>query len=183
VVGTGVQARTHLSVLPHGHAFREIRVAGRTPAKVSALAEEAGATACESIAEAVRGADVVALCTNASEPVIQRRWLAPGAHVNSIGYSESGGELDEATLRDGRLVVESRVAFEPPPAGATELQGMEPSAALELGEILSGNRRGRTSAEQVTVYKSMGHAAEDAAAAGLALERAREIGAGASVEL
>ena len=115
--------------------------------------------------------------------MISRRWLAAGAHVNSIGYNESGGELDEATLREGRIVVESRVAFEPPPAGATELQGMEPSDAVELGEILSGNRRGRTSSEQITVYKSMGHAAEDAAAAGLVLERAREVGAGASVEL
>jgi len=183
VIGTGVQARSHLSVLPHGHPFREIRVAGRTAAKVAAVAQETGATPCGTVAEAVRGADVVSLCTNASEPVISRRWLAAGAHVNSIGYNESGGELDEATLREGRIVVESRVAFEPPPAGATELQGMEPSDAVELGEILSGNRRGRTSSEQITVYKSMGHAAEDAAAAGLVLERAREVGAGASVEL
>ncbi|MFL5737682.1 MAG: ornithine cyclodeaminase family protein [Actinomycetota bacterium] len=183
VIGTGVQARSHVSILPHGHAFREIRVAGRTSAKVSALAEETGATPCASIADAVRGADVISLCTNAPEPVIDRRWLAAGAHVNSIGYNEGGGELDEATIRDGRLVVESRVAFEPPPAGAAELQGVAPSDAVELGEILSGDRRGRTSSEQITVYKSMGHAAEDAAAAGLVLERAREVGAGATVEL
>jgi alanine dehydrogenase len=183
VIGTGVQARAHLSILPHGHPFREIRVAGRTPAKVAAIAEETGATRCATVADAVRGADVVSLCTNAAEPVIERRWLAAGTHVNSIGYNEDGGELDEATIREGRLVVESRVAFEPLPAGARELQGLEPSDADELGEILSGNRRGRTSTDQITVYKSMGHAAEDAAAAGLVLERAREVGAGASVEL
>jgi alanine dehydrogenase len=183
VIGTGVQARSHVSILPRGHAFGEIRVAGRTPAKVSELAEETGATPCASIADAVRDADVISLCTNAREPLIQRRWLSAGAHVNSVGYNEQGGELDDATIRDGRLVVESRVAFEPPPAGARELQGVEPSDAVELGEILSGNRRGRTSSDQITVYKSMGHAAEDAAAAGLVLERARAVGAGVSVEL
>jgi ornithine cyclodeaminase/alanine dehydrogenase-like protein (mu-crystallin family) len=183
VIGTGVQARSHLSILPHGHHFREIRVAGRTPARVEAIAQESGATPCATVADAVRGADVVSLCTNAPKPVIERRLIAAGTHVNSIGYNESGGELDEATIRDGRLVVESRVAFEPLPAGAWELQGLDPSDAVELGEILGGNRRGRTSTDQITVFKSMGHAAEDAAAAGLVLERAREIGAGATVEL
>jgi alanine dehydrogenase len=75
-------------------------------------------------------------------------------------------------VRAGLLCVESRVAFEPPPAGGFELQGLDPEAAVELGEVLSGAREGRTSDEQITVYKSMGHAVEDAAAASLVLERA-----------
>ena len=115
--------------------------------------------------------------------MIERPWLGKGTHVNSIGYNERGGELDDATIRDARLVVESRVAFEPPPAGSIELQGMDPAEAVELGEILGGDRRGRTSADQTTVYKSMGHAAEDAAAAGLVLERAKATGAGTTVDL
>jgi alanine dehydrogenase len=69
----------------------------------------------------------------------------------------------------GLLCVESRVAFEPPPAGAFELQGLDPEAAVELGEVLAGTKPGRTSDDQITVYKSMGHAVEDAAAAALVL--------------
>jgi len=170
VVGTGVQARSHLSIVPRGRGFAEIRVAGRSRPKVDELAAEFGAAPCASV-------------ETAFEPVIERPWLGKGTHVNSIGYNERGGELDDATIRDARLVVESRVAFEPPPAGSIELQGMDPAEAVELGEILGGDRRGRTSADQTTVYKSMGHAAEDAAAAGLVLERAKATGAGTTVDL
>jgi ornithine cyclodeaminase/alanine dehydrogenase-like protein (mu-crystallin family) len=80
-------------------------------------------------------------------------------------------------------VVESRVAFQPYPAGAHELQGLDPESAAELGEVISGLRPGRESAEQVTVYKSMGHAVEDAAAAGLVYRRALETGTGLRVSL
>ena len=83
----------------------------------------------------------------------------------------------------GLLVVESRVAFEPYPAGAHELQGLEPDSAAELGEILAGTREGRTSPEQITVYKSMGTQVEDAAAAGLVYRQAVERGVGTEVEL
>ena len=183
VIGTGVQARAHLSVVPRGRRFREIRVAGRSPSKAEELARQVGAIACSTIEDVVRGADVVCLCTDAPEPVVQRRWIADGTHVNSVGANSAGGELDEATIRSGRLMVESRVAFEPPPAGSIELQGIDPQGAVELGEVLSGDRRGRSSADQVTVYKSMGHAAEDAAAAGLVFERARATGAGTTVEV
>jgi ornithine cyclodeaminase/alanine dehydrogenase-like protein (mu-crystallin family) len=80
-------------------------------------------------------------------------------------------------------VVESRVAFEPPPAGSAELRGLDPRSAVELGEILSGSRRGRTSDEQITVYKSMGHAVEDAAAARLVYDAAIEAGVGTPVAI
>jgi ornithine cyclodeaminase len=86
-------------------------------------------------------------------------------------------------MRAGLLAVESRVAFETYPAGAHELQGLDPDDAVELGEILAGTREGRTSPEQITVYKSMGHAVEDAAASGLVYQRALEDGAGIEVEL
>jgi ornithine cyclodeaminase/alanine dehydrogenase-like protein (mu-crystallin family) len=137
----------------------------------------------DSFEAAVRGADVVCACTDAPEPVVRREWLAPGAHVTSVGASPHGPELDGETVRAGVLVVESRVAFEPYPAGAHELQGLDPGSAAELGEILAGTREGRTSGEQITVYKSMGHAVEDATAAGLVYRRAREQGIGTEVEL
>ena len=110
-------------------------------------------------------------------------WLAPGTHVTSVGASREGPELDRETVTAGLLAVESRVAFEPYPAGAHELQGLDPESAVELGEVLAGTRKGRTSPEQITVYKSMGHAVEDAAAAGLVYRRAREQGIGTEVEL
>jgi ornithine cyclodeaminase len=80
-------------------------------------------------------------------------------------------------------VVESRVAFEPPPAGAFELQGLDADEASELGEILSGAKPGRTSPDEITVYKSMGHAVEDAAAARMVYNGAVEAGIGTTVEL
>jgi ornithine cyclodeaminase/alanine dehydrogenase-like protein (mu-crystallin family) len=172
VIGAGVQARSHLDAVRRVREFEEVRVASRTFEHARALAREAGATAVELFEEAVRGADVVCCCTHASEPILRREWLAPGTHVCSVGSSQEGPELDRETVTAGLLCVESRVAFEPPPAGAFELQGLDPSEAVELGEVLAGTRPGRASDDQITVYKSMGHAVEDAAAAALVLERA-----------
>jgi alanine dehydrogenase len=183
VLGTGVQARSHLDAVTRVHVFAEIRIAGRNRAHAEALAEELGATVSDSFEAAVRGADVICACTDASEPVVRREWLAGGEHVTSVGASKEGPELDRGTVEAGLLVVEARVAFEPYPAGAHELQGLDPEAASELGEVLGGVRPGRTSAEQITVYKSMGHAVEDAAAAGLVYRRALELGVGTEVEL
>jgi ornithine cyclodeaminase/alanine dehydrogenase-like protein (mu-crystallin family) len=183
VLGAGVQARSHLATVTLVRSFDEIRIANRSPGRARELADEVGATAMESFEEAVRGADVVCACTHASEPVLRREWLSAGTHVNSVGASQEGPELDAETVAVGLLAVESRVAFEPPPAGSFELQGLDPDAAAELGEVLSGARPGRTSDEQITVYKSMGHAVEDAAAAALVLERAREEGIGIEIEL
>lgn len=183
VLGAGVQGRSHLEVVPRVRAFDEVRVASRTRARAEALAQDLGAIVAASFEEAVRGADVVCACTHSAEPVLRREWLAPGTHVSSVGANFEGPELDEATVQAGLLVVESRVAFEPPPAGAAELSGLDPARAAELGEILAGSRPGRTSPEEITVYKSMGHAVEDAAAAGLVYQRALEQGAGLEVAL
>jgi alanine dehydrogenase len=183
VLGAGVQGRAHLQVLPHVRNFAEIRLASRTHKHAEEAAASVGADVAASFEEAVRGADVVCLCTDADEPVIEREWLAPGAHVTSVGYSNHGGELHPDVVRAGLLVVESRVALEPPPAGAAELQGLDPGDVVELGEILGRKHPGRTSDDQLTVYKSMGHAAEDAAAARLVYERALADGLGIDVEL
>jgi alanine dehydrogenase len=183
VLGAGVQARSHLAAVPLVRSFDEVRIANREFAKAQALAEEVGAVAIGSFEEAVGGADVVCACTHTSEPVLRRDWLDPGTHVTSVGASQEGPELDTATVSAGLLAVESRVAFEPPPAGSFELQGLDPASAVELGELVSGARPGRTSEEEITVYKSMGHAVEDAAAAALVLEAARAGRAGTTVEL
>jgi ornithine cyclodeaminase len=183
VLGAGVQGRSHVDAVTRVRDFAEIRIASRTRDQAEALAEELGAVVFASFEEAVRGADVVCACTDAGEPVLRREWLAGGAHVTSVGASGEGPELDRATVQAGLLVVESRVAFEPYPAGAHELQGLDPESAAELGEVLAGTRDGRTSPEQVTVYKSMGHAVEDASAAGLVYSRALELGVGTEVEL
>jgi ornithine cyclodeaminase/alanine dehydrogenase-like protein (mu-crystallin family) len=188
VLGTGVQARSHLDAVTRVREFEEVRVAGRSREAAEALACETrgrrpGVTVADSFEAAVRDADVVCACTDASAPVLRGTWLASGTHVTSVGTSADGPELDEATVRAGLLAVESRVGFQPFPAGSHELEGLDPEAAVELGELVAGTRPGRTSAEQITVYKSMGHAAEDAVAARLVHERAVREGVGTRVEL
>ena len=185
LIGTGVQARSHARALTRVRDFAEIRVAGRDPAKVEALAQEVGGTAAGSYEEAIRGADVVAATTHSTEPVVRREWLSPGAHVNSVGLNPSGREVDDATVADALLVVESREsALAPPPAGAPDLAGIDPAHVhAELGELVSGTRPGRTSPEQITLYKSVGVAVQDAAAATLVLAAARERSVGREIEL
>lgn len=190
IVGTGVQARSHARALVLVRDFTEVRVAGRDAAKADALARElAGAglpaVAAASIEAALDGADVVCATTHASEPVIAWEWLAPGTHVTSVGYDPNGRELDDATVANSYVVVESRAAaLAPPPSGSPDLT--EPIAAglvdaeqiAEIGEIVLGRRPGRSSDEEITVYKSVGVAVQDAAAAALVLAAARAKGAG-----
>jgi len=123
--------------------------------------------------------------------VLRREWLRPGAHVNSVGYNTSGdGEVDPAIIGDALVVVESRAAaLAPPPAGAVELlraleaRAIDPSHVVELGEVAAGTALGRTSDTQLTLYKSVGVAAQDAAAAGLVLAAARDRGAGTHITM
>ena len=170
ILGAGVQGRSHLDAVGRVRDFQEVRIASRNPEHAHAFAEETGATAVDTFEEAVAGADVVCACTSTAEPVLRRDWLDPGTHVTSVGSSMDGPELDRETITAGLLVIESRVAFQPPPAGSHELQDLDPSVAVELGEVLSGSHPGRTSPEEITVYKSTGHAVEDAVAAALVLK-------------
>ena len=198
VIGTGVQARAHLRALARVRAFREVRVAGRDAAKAAALGKEArawlgGATirTMTSYAQAIAGADVVAATTHSPDPVVRREWLAPGSHVNSVGYNTAGREIDGATIRDALLVVESRAGtLAPPPTGSNDIalaiaEGLVTATHVhaELGELVSGTRPGRTDAAQITLYKSVGVAVQDAAAAALILAAARRDGVGREVEL
>jgi alanine dehydrogenase len=185
LVGTGVQARSHARALARVRDFEEIRVAGRDLEKAEELADEIGGRAVGSYEEALRGADVVAATTHATEPVVRREWLDPGVHVNSVGLNPAGREVDEATVAEALLVVESREsALAPPPAGAPELVGVAPEHVhAELGELVSGARPGRTARDEITLYKSVGVAVQDAVAAALVLAAARGRGAGREIEL
>jgi alanine dehydrogenase len=186
ILGTGVQARSHARALPRVRDFAEIRIAGRDRAKAEDFAAELGAAqAVDSYEDAVRGADVIAATTHSTEPIVRRAWLSAGAHVNSVGLNPSGREVDEETVADALLVVESRdSALSPPPAGAPELVGIQPGQVhAELGELVAGTRPGRSSQDQITLYKSVGVAVQDAAAAALVLSAARERSAGREIEL
>ena len=182
ILGAGVQGQHHLEAMRRGGEFHEIRVASRNRDHAEALASTLTcARAMTDFEQAVRGADVVCCCTDAPAPVIACDWLRPGAHVTSVGANMAGPELDAETVRRGHLFVESRIAFSPPPAGSAELAGLDPGTATELGELIDGAAPGRQSEDEITVYKSMGHASEDAAAARLVYDRALREGAGQRV--
>jgi alanine dehydrogenase len=184
ILGAGVQGHAHLEVFPRVGDVREIRVASRAADHATALAaRHSAARPVASFEEAVRGADVVCCCTDAREPIIRADWLSPGTHVSSVGGT-FGAELDAATVNAARVFVEWRGAVtNPPPAGAGELQELEPDAVTEVGEVLAGTRPGRTSPDELTVYKSTGLAVEDGAAAHLVYQRAVQTGAGTTVTI
>jgi alanine dehydrogenase len=185
ILGAGVQAHAHAKALGRVREFTEVRVASRDRANAEQLAEEIGGKAVASWEEALRGADVVAATTHSAEPIVQREWLSPGVHVNSVGANPSGrGEVDGATIAEALVAVESREStLAPPPAGAPEFLEGDHGDVVELGELVSGRRPGRTSPEQITLYKSVGVAVQDAAAAALVLAAARERSIGHEIEL
>ena len=187
LLGTGVQAHSHALALPRVRRFTEIRVAGRDRARAEALAQEIGphARAVSSYEEAIRNADVVAATTHSTDPIVRREWLSPGVHVNSVGLNPAGREVDEQTVADALLVVESRdSALAPPPAGAPELAGVSPADVhAELGELVAGTKPGRSSQDEITLYKSVGVAVQDVAAAALVLAAAKGRSMGLAIDL
>ena len=184
IVGSGVQAEHHLRTFPMVRDLAEIRIAALRHDEARRVAElDPRARAVDGVEEAVRDADVVALVTSAGQPVIDPGWLRPGAHVSSVGYKPPDGELPPELARTGHLFVETRKALEPPPVGCAELRDLGPGAATELGELLLGRAPGRRDADEITVYKAMGHVVEDIAAAELVVQAARRAGVGTSVAL
>jgi len=184
VVGAGVQAGQHLHLLPLVRDFTEIRVASKEFADAQALAAlHPGVVAVSDLEAAVRSSDVVCLATHSYQPVIATEWLRPGTHVSSVGVAPPGGELPIELVGRASLFVETRDAFAPNPVGSCELDGIDPQTGTELGEMLLGLRPGRTSADQITVYKAMGVAMEDLVAADLAYREAVRRGLGRAVAL
>ncbi|MDP9275091.1 MAG: ornithine cyclodeaminase family protein [Chloroflexota bacterium] len=198
IIGTGVQARAHLRAVPRVREFREVRIAGRHGDKAMALLEEARdwlpraeLRMTTSYSQAENGADVICAATHSAEPVVCREWLSVGAHVTSVGYNTAGREVDGATFRDALVVVESRAAtLAAPPAGSNDIAMAIAEGAMtrehvhaELGELVSGARPGRADASQITLYKSVGVAVQDAAAAAMVLDAARKAGVGRRIDL
>jgi ornithine cyclodeaminase/thiomorpholine-carboxylate dehydrogenase len=184
IIGAGAQGHSHLKILPQVRTFNEIRVASLYFTDAQKLAAtNSKVQPIESIEEAVRGADVVCLCTASETPVISLDWLSSGSHITSVGYRPPGGELPRQVAEYGKLFVETRLAFKPQPAGCGDLAGLDPAIATELGEILLGKHPGRQSEQEITVYKSMGHAMEDMVAANLVYQRARQQAIGVNVKL
>ncbi|HVC21845.1 MAG TPA: ornithine cyclodeaminase family protein [Candidatus Dormibacteraeota bacterium] len=180
ILGTGEQAAAYLSVVPKVRDFAELRIAGRNRDHLVRLIGPASEwQVCPSFEVAVRGADVVLCCTDSAPPLLRLSWLSRGAHVVSVG---SGSEIDESTLRESWLFVEWRGAVtNPPPAGAAELQGLNPDIATELGEVLAGSQPGRLSSQEVTVFESTGLGVEDAAVGWAVYEAALRVGLGVPV--
>jgi alanine dehydrogenase len=197
ILGTGEQARAHAHALVRVRPIRTVLVAGRTRDKAAALAAELSAAlpvaveVAPSFADACRAADIVCATTHSPDPIVQRDFLRTGAHVTSVGYNTAGREVDSATVASSIVVVESRAAvLGAPPAGANDLRVPIEEGLIgpdhihaEIGELVAGTRPGRTSPDQITLYKSVGIAAQDVAAAALVLSAARARGVGRTISL
>ena len=167
IIGSGVQAHSHLEALRLVRNFREVRV--WSPRRAAAFAKEHGVRAASSAEEAVRGADVVVTATTSPTPVLSGGWLSPGAHINAVGAPRPDWrELDDEVLGRSLVYVDSR-------EGALEESGDVIAAGeifAEIGEVVSGARPGRQSAEEITLFKSLGLAVEDVATAELVYHKA-----------
>jgi ornithine cyclodeaminase/alanine dehydrogenase-like protein (mu-crystallin family) len=169
ILGSGVQAGSHLEALRLVRTFREVRV--WSPRAAGAFAARHGVQAAATAEDAVRGADVIVVATSATAPVLRGAWLAPGAHVNAVGACRPDWrELDDDAVRRARLYVDSRAAATKE-AGDVIAAG-EPFA--ELGEVVAGTRPGRQSPDEITLFKSVGVAVEDVVTADLVYRRSLE---------
>ena len=192
IVGTGVQARAHLHAVSLVRRFSEVRIAGRRTGQAAKFVERlagsiTNARACSSVEEAVRGADVVVTVTSSGTPIVKREWIADGAHLNLVGSSvRTAREVDGATMAAGPIFVdrhESTVNESGDYLFAVEegLIGPE-NIRAELGDVLIGKAEGRRDDSEITIFKSLGLALEDLAAADYLFRKAKAAGAGVWVE-
>lgn len=171
LLGSGVQARSHLKALPLVRSFREVRV--WSPRHADAFAREFGVRAAASAEEAVRGAHVIVTATTSRTPVLRGEWLSPGAHVNAVGAPRPDWrELDDEVLRMARLYVDSREA------ALTESGDVRAAGEIvaEIGEVINRVKPGRQSPDEITVFKSLGLAVEDIVTADLVYRKALAAG-------
>ena len=185
ILGAGFQAAAHLDAMRAVRDFDRILMWSRTPGRAAAFDGVEEAATAE---QAVRDADVVVTATSAVEPILERVWLKAGAHVNAIGSSiPTTRELDTATMVEGSLFVDRREStineagdyLFPFREGAITPEAIRG----ELGEVLIGSVEGRRSEDELTVFKSLGLAVEDLAAAEYVLQRAEAENAGSVVSL
>jgi alanine dehydrogenase len=183
VIGSGVQARSHLEALPLVRRIGEARVWSPTPEHREQFASDmhghvpCSVRACDSAEQAVRGAALIVLATAAASPVVMDDWVAPGAHVMAVGACRPDQrEMDPQLVHRARLYVDSRTAALA--ESGDVLLAIEDGLidrhhiVAELGEAVAGTRPGRASRDEITIFKSLGMAVEDVAAARLAYRRA-----------
>ncbi|MGA2978192.1 MAG: ornithine cyclodeaminase family protein [Terriglobales bacterium] len=179
VIGTGVQGRQHLRLLPLIRNFDRINVCSLRFEEAQKLATQSKiACATADREKAVRESDVVCLATHSPEPVIDSGWVKPGTHVTSVGFHPPNGELPKDLARAHRLFVETLDAFQPAPVGCSDLADLDISTGTTLGAVALDRKVGRRSDDEITVYKAMGVAMEDMVAANLAFQRAKQDGGG-----
>ena len=193
IVGSGVQAQSHLKAISCSRPVRRARVASRHFTHAHSFAEEMShhysfpVVAVETVEAAVKGADVIVTATTAPEPVLRREWVAPGAHINAIGASlPTMREIDTATVAAAGFFVDYRestlkesgdylLALREGAIGPDHIRA-------EIGEVLIGAEAGRTSSDEITLFKSLGLAVEDLAAAEYIYRKAQRMNIGTRVE-
>jgi ornithine cyclodeaminase len=193
IIGAGVQAHTHLEAMACVRPIKRARVASRHFEHARRFAEAMTphyafpVEAVESVEAAVRGADLIVVATSSREPVIKREWIAPGAHLNVVGASvPAAREVDSATMAAVSLFVDRRestmnesgdylLALHEGAIGPDHIRA-------EIGDVLLGSKAGRTSSEEITLFKSLGLAIEDLASAEYLYRKAKEQQAGTWVD-
>lgn len=186
ILGTGVQGRAHLDAMRAILPNASFHIWSRTRGNADLMANSAGATVADTVASACDGADVICAVTAAPEPVLTAATIPQGCHVNAAGSSiATTRELDGAAMAKGSLFVDRRestvnesgdylLALKEGAIGPDHIRA-------EIGEVLLGTHPGRRSVEEITIYKSLGVAVQDLAAAELAVQRARARGVGIEV--
>jgi ornithine cyclodeaminase len=190
ILGSGVQARSHLEAMAATRPFERARVWSRTAEHAAAFAADVQVPfpveAVRSAEDAVRDADVVVTATSSPEPIVRRDWLKTGAHVNAVGSSiPTARELDADTVAASALFADARESMVNEGGDylfAVREAGIGPDhIRAELGEVLTGSGQGRLADDELTVFKSLGLAAEDLAAAEHIYARAQAAAAGVTV--
>jgi ornithine cyclodeaminase/alanine dehydrogenase-like protein (mu-crystallin family) len=193
IIGTGVQARSHLAAMSQVRSIKRCRIASRRIEHAQKFAEETKRDfsfplePVESVEEALEGAHLIVTATSAVEPIVRREWISSGAHLNVVGAcTPNAREIDSATMAASSLFVDRRestvneagdylFALRDGAIGPDHIRA-------EIGEVLTGQRPGRTSPEEITLFKSLGIGIEDLAAAEYLYRRARELNAGTWIE-
>lgn len=193
ILGSGVQARSHLLAMSHVRSIKNCRIVSRRLEHAQAFAEEMSHEVSfplepvENVQQALQGAELIVTATNAVEPVVKREWISPGSHLNVVGSSiPRTREVDSPTMAAASIFVDRRestlneagdylIAMREGAIDANHIRA-------ELGEVLTGNKPGRTSAEEITLFKSLGLATEDLFAADYVYRKAQELNVGTWVK-
>jgi ornithine cyclodeaminase/alanine dehydrogenase-like protein (mu-crystallin family) len=185
IIGSGVQARAHIEAMACVRTIRRARVAGSRFENTTRFAAELGPRYAfpiepmASVEAAVRGADLIVTATTATEPILKREWISPGAHLNVVGSSiPTTREVDSATMAAASLFVDRRESTIN--EGGDYLFALRDGAIgpdhirAEIGEVMIGKHAGRTGSNEITLFKSLGLAIEDLASAAYLFRKARE---------